>query len=429
METPADPYGVPTAPHPSGTAAPPSPQELAALLPNLEVLEVLGRGGMGVVYKGRQPMLDRLVAIKVLRPERRDDGEFQARFVREARTLARLMHPYIVTVFDFGRAGDLFYLVMEYVEGSSLRQLRKGRTLSDRDVLDYAPQIAEALEHAHEAGVVHRDIKPENVLVDRRGRVRLVDFGLATLFGPDAPGTPDDRRVSGTPGYMAPEQITAPETVDHRADIYSAGVVTYEMLTGELPPADRPPPSSRAGTDRRLDPIVLRALERDRDLRYQEARQLRADLLRVARTPDSTVRLARTIPAPVDQVFALWTNPAEMFDWYAPSDDYTTSVAAFDPRVGGRFQVAMKHAAREIPHVVTGEFSRVDAPRSLSFTWAWISPVPDVQETQVTVEFLPSGDSTELVLTHERFRDEGQRSGHAEGWDGCLGRLARKLAR
>ena len=168
----------------------PTPEELARQIPNLEVIELLGQGGMGVVYKGRQPLLDRHVAIKVLRPDYQTDGEFQERFLREARTLAKLRHPYIVTVFDIGKAGELYYLVMEFVEGANLRQLLTDRSITERDTLEFVPQIAEALQHAHEAGVVHRDVKPENVLVDALGRVRLVDFGLATLFGPNALAKP-----------------------------------------------------------------------------------------------------------------------------------------------------------------------------------------------------------------------------------------------
>src|SRR5262249_24136404 len=181
---------------PSAGFTPPTPAELAARFPNLEVIELLGHGGMGVVYKGRQPFLDRLVAIKVIRPDLQTDAGFQERFLHEARTLAKLRHPYIVTVFDARGADGPYYLVMEYVEGASLRQLLDEGSIIERDALDFVPQITEALQHAHEAGVVHRDIKPENVLVDSKGRVRLVDFGLATLFGPAVPARgPDDDRV------------------------------------------------------------------------------------------------------------------------------------------------------------------------------------------------------------------------------------------
>ncbi len=421
------PKGEATALYSRESFIPPSPEELARQIPNLEVVELLGQGGMGVVYKGRQPLLDRYVAIKVLRPDCQTDSDFQERFIREARMLAKLRHPYIVTVFDVGKSGQLYYLVMEFVEGASLRQLLVDRSISERDALEFVPQIAEALQHAHEAGVVHRDVKPENVLVDALGRVRLVDFGLATLFGPNVSRHPDDNRVAGTLGYMAPEQFTTPETVDHRADIFSTGVVFYEMLAGELPKADRLPPSRKAATDARLDPIVLRSLERERERRYQAARDLHAEITALARTPESTIRIEQRINAPAEQVFAAWIDPSSMTNWYAPTDDFKPTQAEVDLQVGGRYRVAMFPPDREEPAVVTGQYCRIDPPRSLSFTWSWVSPRADAHETQVTLEFHAQGDATDLVLTHERFRDESLRSQHAQGWQGCLERLSRKV--
>jgi uncharacterized protein YndB with AHSA1/START domain/predicted Ser/Thr protein kinase len=416
-----------TLPSHRGGFVPPAPEELNARLPNLEVTELLGHGGMGVVYKGHHPLLDRPVAIKVLRPDVQADDNFQSRFLREARTVAKLRHPYIVTVYDMGRLDELYYLVMEFVEGASLRQRLVERSISGRDTLDFVPQIAEALQHAHETGVVHRDIKPENVLIDPRGRVRLVDFGLATLFGAQVTPSPDDRRVAGTLGYMAPELFTMPEAVDHRADIYSTGVVFYEMLSGCLPDADREPPSRKAASDPRLDPIVMRALERERELRYQEARLLHSDIISLSRTHDSTIRLERHIAAPVEQVFEAWTDPRGMAAWFAPSDDFGPSDVEVDVQVGGAYRVHMHPPGQDQPSVVSGQYCRVDEPRRLSFTWAWSAPRLDTQETQVTVEFFARGDTTDLVLTQERFRDEGSRDGHAKGWQGCLDRLARKF--
>jgi uncharacterized protein YndB with AHSA1/START domain/predicted Ser/Thr protein kinase len=407
---------------------PPTPAELAARFPDLEVIELLGHGGMGVVYKGRQPFLDRLVAIKVLRPDLKTDGGFQERFLREARTLAKLRHPYIVTVFDARRADGLYCLVMEYVEGASLRQRLGEGSITQRDALDFVPQITEALQHAHEAGVVHRDIKPENVLVDSRGRVRLVDFGLATLFGPEVPALgPDDDRVVGTFRYMAPEQITTPRDVDHRADIYSTGVVFYEMLARELPGPDRVPPSRKAATDPRLDPIVIRAIEPERDRRYQEARLLHLDITNLARTPESTIRIEKHIPASLAQVFAAWTDPGQMADWYAPSDDFGPTVGEVDPQVGGQYRIGMLLPGRTDPRFVSGRYCRMDAPRTLSFTWAWEPHDAGTHETQVTLEFHAKGEGTDLVLTHERFRDEADKNSHARGWQGCLDRLSRKF--
>jgi uncharacterized protein YndB with AHSA1/START domain/predicted Ser/Thr protein kinase len=419
-----------TAVHPRSGFTPPTPAELAARFPNLEVIELLGQGGMGMVYKGRQPFLDRFVAIKVIRPDLQAVDGFQERFLREARTLAKLRHPYIVSVFDVYQAEGLHCLVMEYVEGTSLRQLLADGSITQRDVLDFVPQITEALQHAHEAGVVHRDIKPENVLVDARGRVRLVDFGLATLFETGAQAQargPDDDRVVGTLRYMAPEQITMPRAVDHRADIYSTGVVFYEMLARELPGPDRVPPSRKAATDPRLDPIVLRALERERDSRYQEARLMHLDLTNLTRTPESTARIEAHIPAPPEQVFALWIDPDRMADWYAPSDDFGPTTGEVDPRVGGRYRIGMLLPGQTEPRFVSGQYCRVDAPRTLSFTWAWEPHKAGWPETQVTVEFQPKGGGTDLVLTHERFRDEPDKNGHAQGWQGCLNRLSRKV--
>src|SRR5262249_31388147 len=160
------------------------------------------------------------------RPDLQAEDAFQERFLREARTLAKLRHPFIVTVFDVCKADDLYGLVMEYVEGASLRQLLADGAVTERDAVDFVQQMTDALQHAHETGVVHRDIKPENVLIDSLGRLRLVDFGLASLFGPGVPAHgPDDDRVVGTLRYMAPEQMTMPQAVDHRADIYSTGIV------------------------------------------------------------------------------------------------------------------------------------------------------------------------------------------------------------
>jgi uncharacterized protein YndB with AHSA1/START domain/tRNA A-37 threonylcarbamoyl transferase component Bud32 len=419
-----------TAIYSHGGLALPSPADLSQRLPNLEVLELLGSGGMGVVYKGRQPLLDRLVAIKVIRPDLVTEGAFRERFLREGRVLAKLRHPFIATVFDIHQAGDLYCLVMEYVEGPSLRQLlQEGNgSITERRALDYVPQMTEALQHAHEAGVVHRDIKPENVLVDPRGRIRLVDFGLATLFGPTAPAhAPEDNCVAGTLRYMAPEQISMPQSVDHRVDIYSTGVVFYEMLSREVPGADRVPPSWKAGTDPRIDPIVLRAIEKDRELRYQEARLMHLDLLRLTRTPETSLHIEQYVPAPPEQVFAAWVNPGQMGDWFAPTDDFGPTIGQVDPQVGGNYRIMMFPPGATEAVVVAGQYCKFDEPRTLSFTWAREPLKPGWSETQVTLTFQHRGDGTNLVLIHDRFRSEPDKNDHMNGWRGCLRRLSLKL--
>ncbi len=261
-------------------AQPPlTPAELAPHFPQLEILECLGRGGMGVVYKARQKSLNRIVALKLLAPERVQDPEFARRFAREAQALAALSHTNIVTIHDFGQAGGFYFLLMEFVDGVNLRQLLRSRKLTPEEALAIVPPLCDALQYAHDRGIVHRDIKPENLLLDKQGHVNIADFGIARMLGGDAPasGSGDDKAV-GTPGYMAPEQKRTPQLVDSRADIYSLGVVFYEMLTGELPGAKLQPPSRKVQVDVRLDEIVLRALEEKPELRFATATQFRTQV-------------------------------------------------------------------------------------------------------------------------------------------------------
>src|SRR5207253_8310580 len=243
-----------------------------------EILSLLGAGGMGAVYKARQPRLDRFVALKILPSTGAVGINFEERFNREARALARLSHPNIVAVHEFGQASGLHYFLMEFVDGANLRQLEQGARLSPREALQIIPQICDALQYAHDGGVVHRDIKPENVLVDRKGRVKIADFGLAKILDrdPQSLRLTTEGQVMGTPHYMAPEQIERPLTVDHRADSYSLGVVFYEMLTGDLPLGKFSPPSRKVQVDVRLDDVVLRALENDPARRYQKASEVKS---------------------------------------------------------------------------------------------------------------------------------------------------------
>ena len=267
----------------------PAPEEFAlpdmaalqAQFPRLEILELLGRGGMGVVYKARQKDLDRFVALKILPGEVARDSSFAERFNREAKALARLNHPRIVTIYDFGvtEAGQ-YYLVMEYVDGANLRAIIRGGELAPAQALALVPQICEALQFAHDEGIVHRDIKPANILLDKKGRVKIADFGLAKLMhrAPDVHSLTANGQTMGTPQYMAPEQLEKPESVDHRADIYSLGVVFYEMLTGELPLGRFMPPSQKVQVDVRLDEVVLKTLEKEPARRYQHASEVKSEV-------------------------------------------------------------------------------------------------------------------------------------------------------
>jgi eukaryotic-like serine/threonine-protein kinase len=236
LSAPTEEYG------PGGTkidrpkAEAPRAEDLAKLFPQFEALEFLGRGGMGFVYKARQPRLDRWVALKILAPDPENRGRFAERFEQEARALAKLSHPNIVNVFDFGETSGLFYLVMEFVDGLNLRDIIVGQKMKAAEALAIVPAICDALQYAHSQGIVHRDIKPENILLDKQGRVKIADFGIAKIIGAERKeALTGEAQAIGTPHYMAPEQVEKPAEVDHRADIYSLGVVFYEMLTGELP--------------------------------------------------------------------------------------------------------------------------------------------------------------------------------------------------
>ena len=262
---------------------PPAVEQLAAAFPHLEILNLLGQGGMGAVFRVRQKELDRIAALKVLPDEMASEPGFAERFHREARLLASLSHPHIITVYEFGQREGIYFLLMEFVDGVSLRQALRAepiKKLSAKDALAVVGQLCDALQFAHDEGVVHRDIKPENILIDKRGRVKIADFGLARLLGqsPTMPTLTGTHQLMGTPAYMAPEQIEGLPGIDHRADIYSMGVVFYELLTGELPLGRFSPPSQRADLDVRLDEVVLRILAREPERRYQQASHVKTEV-------------------------------------------------------------------------------------------------------------------------------------------------------
>jgi serine/threonine protein kinase len=290
-------------------------KQLASRFPQLEIVELLGRGGMGAVYKARQPSLDRFVAIKILPAAFADDPAFAERFAREAKALARLSHQNIVSIFDFGEAQGQFYFVMEYVDGATLRRLIETGAVQPAEALSLVSQICDALQFAHGEGIVHRDIKPENILVDKKGRVKIADFGLAKLLqAREETQTLDPSRhltgtnqVMGTVRYMAPEQMEGSRAVDHRADIYSLGVVFYELLTGELPLGRFAPPSQKAPIDARLDDVVLRSLEKEPARRYQQASEIKLDVENISSLrKDAPPSLAK----PQDE-------PAAWRDWWS----------------------------------------------------------------------------------------------------------------
>ncbi|HYT89450.1 MAG TPA: serine/threonine-protein kinase, partial [Gemmataceae bacterium] len=278
---------------------------LARRLPQYQLVGLAGRGGMGEVWTIEHLALGRKAALKLLAPAVAAAPGFAERFLREAKAMANLNHPHIVALYDFGECDGEYFLVMEYAK-SNLRRILgnwpaiswygKNRlwTFGVGDILELFVPLCDAVQRVHESGMVHRDLKPENLLwVDNN--FKLADFGLvhappssslAVAGGPASAGITAPGQVMGTPDYMAPEQWKDPQRVDRRADLYALGLILYEMLTGQPPRSNYPPPSTRARSrDRRLDDVIAKALASEPDARYQSAEQLRADLEAIRARP------------------------------------------------------------------------------------------------------------------------------------------------
>ncbi|MFC1806545.1 serine/threonine-protein kinase, partial [Planctomycetota bacterium] len=254
-----------------------------------EILGRLGQGGMGTVYKARQVSMNRVVALKVLPPKLAKDKSFVQRFIREAQSAASLQHPNIVQGIDVGVADGYYYFAMEFVDGSTVKDLitRQGR-VDERRALEIARDVARALEHAHKRGIIHRDIKPDNVMLTAEGEVKLADLGLARRVE-DAGSVTLEGTALGTPYYMAPEQVRGQPDVDTRADIYALGASLYHMVTGTVPydganataiitkHVTDPAPSARTAnpeTSRACDELIARMMAKDRDDRPQTPAEL-----------------------------------------------------------------------------------------------------------------------------------------------------------
>ena len=258
---------------------PPSTAELNEIITGYQFLEFIERGGMGAVYKAVQKSLNRTVAVKLLPLVHRNKESFATRFKREAHALALLNHPNIIAVHDFGETkdGQMFY-AMEFVAGMDLQQLLKRDPPEPGQILKIITQVCEALQFAHEQGIVHRDIKPANILIDERGNVKVADFGLAKIVGPQALDYTATGMTLGTPDYIAPEALDQNRTIDHRADIYSLGVMIYELFTGHVPKGVWEPPSIRSGADKGIDAVICKAMQNNPEKRYQQVRDMTAVL-------------------------------------------------------------------------------------------------------------------------------------------------------
>jgi serine/threonine protein kinase len=253
----------------------PEPADLAPLFPGYEIQGLIATGGMGAVYRAVQRSLDRTVALKILPMEFSQDAAFCAGFEAEAKAMARLNHPNLIGVYDFGEVNGMLYIMMEFVAGKSIYHSAYGLAIDQEEVIRLVTGICNGLAHAHEHGIIHRDIKPSNILLDLNAQPKIGDFGLAR---PIERKVEEGEEIFGTPHYTAPEVVNSPHSVDYRADIFSVGVLLHELLTGKLPASDPRPASTIVHCDPRFDTIVRRATQPLAAARYSSAKEISHDL-------------------------------------------------------------------------------------------------------------------------------------------------------
>jgi serine/threonine protein kinase len=261
--------------HQPHTFIAPNAADLAPLFPNYEMQGLIASGGMGAVYCAVQKSLDRTVALKILPVEFSADAAFCAGFEAEAKAMARLNHPNLVGVFEFGEVEGMLYIIMEFVPGKSIFHSAHGTAIDQSRVLQLVTRICDGLAHAHENGIIHRDIKPSNILLDLNAQPKIGDFGLAR---PADREMEEGEEIFGTPHYTAPEVVNDPHSVDHRADIFSVGVMLHELLTGKLPADDPRPASMIARCDIRFDSIIKRATQPLPSARYASVAEMGREL-------------------------------------------------------------------------------------------------------------------------------------------------------
>lgn len=276
----------------------PEVADLALLFPGYEIQSLIATGGMGAVYCAVQKSLDRTVALKILPLELSKDAAFCASFEAEAKAMARLNHPNLIGVYDFGEINGMLYIIMEFVPGNSIYHSADGIAIDPGEVIRLVTGICQGLTHAHENGIIHRDIKPSNILLDLNAQPKIGDFGLARPFERKVE---EGEEIFGTPHYTAPEVVSAPYSVDYRADIFSVGVMLHELLTGKLPAHDPRPASLIAHCDIRFDAIIKRATQSLPAARYASVSEMTNELQAIGRDsrPNGPQTVGLGVPRPV----------------------------------------------------------------------------------------------------------------------------------
>jgi serine/threonine protein kinase len=276
-----------------------------------QIIKEVGRGSMGIVYQARDPNIDRLVAVKVLRHDRITTDSFVKRFLKEAKVIGRLSHPHIVTIHDVGEDQGTVYIAMEFLEGISLSEIIQDRCLDAKEVIDLGTQIAETLDYAHRKGVIHRDIKPSNIVVEPDGQIKITDFGIARIEDSSATLQTQAGAIMGTPAYMSPEQVLG-HSVDGRSDLFSLGVILYELSTGRRPfggdgknlatvfneiiqitPPEPTAVKSNTLIPEELSSLIMKTLEKEPAKRFQTGKELQ-EMLKNCLNGDKLVSVKKT---------------------------------------------------------------------------------------------------------------------------------------